>query len=301
MSKRPSSVYGPGPFHTLSEKPHRELFLIRHSRRHRKGLHPHLVRYGNEARHLHRTGFSPFRHLYAPYRIGWWVALSFMIGASMFTVAASAACFPRLAPAAFHHPGTLNLVFVTGAVFFTLAAWLQWLESINGDIHKPTGEPWQWFAWRPRDLGYLACSIQLFGTVMFNVNTIDATLPGLSWQQQDALVWTPNMIGCAAFLIASYLAYLEVSHKLFSWAPGNISWCITVINLAGSVAFQISALYSFIGPAGTHEQSLFYSNLFTALGGLCFFIGAYLLIPELFDEHPDAFSEEKGLKLNEKN
>ena len=58
--------------------------------------------------------------------------------------------------------------------------------------------------------------VQLFGTLLFNFNTADAMITGLSWRQQDALIWLPNMIGSICFLVASYLAYIEVSHGMFS-------------------------------------------------------------------------------------
>jgi hypothetical protein len=49
------------------------------------------------------------------------------------------------------------------------------------------------------------------------------------------------------------------------------------------VAFQISAIDSFVRPGPASPEMLFWSTLFTAVGALCFFVGAYLLIPELFD------------------
>ena len=97
------------------------------------------------------------------------------------------------------------------------------------------------------------------------------------------LIWTPNMLGSICFLVASYLAYAEVSHGAGSFAPRSVSWWIAVVNLAGSVAFQLSALDSFVGPAPTSPEMLFWSTLWTAVGALCFLVGAYLLIPELFD------------------
>jgi hypothetical protein len=36
--------------------------------------------------------------------------------------------------------------------------------------------------------------------------------PRASWEEVDILVWTPNMVSCVCFLVASYLAYTEVWH-----------------------------------------------------------------------------------------
>jgi len=231
---------------------------------------------------------NAFRHLLAPRRLAWWIAILFGVGSTLFTLGGVAASWPHAVPAPLRDAFALNRIFVVGAVFFTCAAWLQWLEAINGDVAEALrdGAPrrWRWFGWRPRNLGYLACAVQLAGTVMFNFDTLDATFGGLSWQQEDLLVWTPNMLGCVCFLIASYLAYAEVSHGAASAAPRSVSWWITVVNLLGSVAFQISALYGFVGPEPVDAGALFWSSFYTAAGGLCFLLGSYLMIPELFDE-----------------
>jgi hypothetical protein len=185
-----------------------------------------------------------------------------------------------------------------GAIFFTSAAWLQWLEALNGDVAEALrdGAPhsWRWFGWRPRNLGYLASAIQLVGTVMFNFNTVDAMLAGLSWEGEDLLVWTPNMLGCACFLVASYLAYAEVSQGAASLATRSVSWWVAVANLLGSVTFQISALYSFAGPEPAATGALFWASFYTAAGGLCFLVGSYLMIPELFDEEQESGSSAAG-------
>ena len=93
----------------------------------------------------------------------------------------------------------------------------------------------------------------------------------------------PDMLGCACFLVASYLAYAEVSQGGASLAPRSVSWWVAVVNLLGSVAFQISALYSFASPVPSTDEA-FAASLYTALGGLFFLLGSYLMIPELFDE-----------------
>lgn len=262
------------------------------SRRHRKGLRPHLVPDAQSAAGPPRGYAAAFRHVWAPRRLAWWIAVLFAVGSSLFTLGGFAASWPQAVPATLRNVSVLNGVFVVGAVFFTSAAWLQWLESFNGDVAEaaidPASRRWRWFGWRPRNLGYLASAVQLVGTVMFNFNTIDATFAGLSYEAEDLLVWTPNMLGCLCFLIASYLAYAEVSEGAASFAPRSISWWIAVVNLLGSIAFQVSALYSFVGPEPATPPSLFFASFYTAAGGLCFLAGSYLMIPELFDEEENA-------------
>ena len=145
-------------------------------------------------------------------------------------------------------------------------------------------KPWIWFAWRPRNLGYLASTSQLIGTVLFNVNTVTATFVDLTWRQQEAIVWLPNLMGCLCFLVASLLAYVETAQGALRVEIRCVSWWIAIVNLLGSVAFQISAFYGLPQPGPPSDVSVFRTNAFTALGGGFFLAGAYLLIPELFDE-----------------
>lgn len=279
---------GPGPFVTCCLRSHLEGgHLVAHSRRHRKGLRAHRVSPGGAAQRLLPLERRAFRHLWAPRRLGWWVAILFLAGSACFTFGALVAAWPETVAPALTDSSFLGRLFVVGAVFFTGAAGLQWLEVLNGDVQEALhpGAPgaWRWFGWRPRNLGYLACSAQLAGTLLFNLNTLAATRPHLSEQQERLWVWSPNMAGCICFLVASYLAYTEVSHGPVAFAPRSLSWWIAVVNLGGSAAFQASALTSFVG---ANEGLLFWSNVLTMVGGACFFAGAYLLIPELFDEEP---------------
>ena len=286
----PIQERGPGPFvtHRLRRLPDGR-HLVASSRRHRKGLQPHTVPDAESAELPRPTQASAFRHLWAPQRLAWWIALLFAIGSALFTVGGIGASWPQSAPAWLRDATVLNGVFVVGAIFFTSAAWLQWLEALNSDVAEaledgPTRR-WRWLGWRPRNLGYLASAVQLVGTILFNFNTGDALLTGLSWREEDLLIWTPNMVGCACFLVASALAYVEVMQGAARFAPRSVSWWVAVSNLLGSVAFQISALYSFAGPEPAAAGALFRASFYTAAGGLCFLLGSYLMIPELFDEN----------------
>ena len=152
------------------------------------------------------------------------------------------------------------------------------LEAINaGDSEglyadEKLTDSFQWIAWNPQRIGYMASLVQLIGTVMFNFNTGNAFISDLNWVQQDILIWTPNIIGCICFLIASRLAFMEVCHGYWGWQPGNIEWWITVLNLLGSVGFMISALYALAVPPG--DSSATFNGLsafFTFQGGRVLF------------------------------
>ena len=97
------------------------------------------------------------------------------------------------------------------------------------------------------------------------------------------MIWLPDMLGSVCFLVASYLAYAEVSHGAASFAPRNVSWWIAIVNLLGSFAFQLSASMAFAGPSPAPSDRVFWSTVWTAVGALGFRTGAYLMIPEPFD------------------
>lgn len=281
---------GPGPFVThIAESLPGGGHRITTSRRHRKGLPPHEIERLSELTRGRPTQRTAFAHVLAPRRLGWWIAVLFAIGATHFLMASLASALPEawsaVAPKVLPHARTLGWCYFIGSLFFTTAAWLQWLEALNHDLTMatPNGSPrWRWFGWRPRNLGYLASAIQLVGTLLFNLNTADALVPGLDWRAQDWLVWTPDMLGSLCFLAASCLAFAELSHGTASCSPSSVSWWVVVVNLAGSVAFQLSALAAVVGPHPAQGRVLV-STLLTAAGALCFLIGAYLLVPELFD------------------
>jgi hypothetical protein len=261
--------------------------LVSLSRRHRKRLPPFHVTL--DGRRVHpEIPRLPWLHLWAPKRLAWWIALLFVIGSACFAYGSFGANWPRYLPPRMADSAVINLVFFVGSIFFTAAAWLQLLEAINGDVadlaaagaRPPIG--WRWFAWKPHNAGYLASLVQFAGTLLFNVNTGDAMLKGLGWMQEDVLIWTPDMVGSVCFLVASYLALVEISHGWWSFEPRQVCWWVVTLNLIGSVAFQVSAFYAF-SPPPPESGWAWSANLWTLVGALCFFAASYLMIPELFD------------------
>ncbi|MCF7971537.1 MAG: hypothetical protein K9L22_10290 [Methylococcaceae bacterium] len=284
------SFFGPGyvtkAVHLLKDGVQK----IATSRRHRKGRGTLLVTPAGVKSPPPRFKY-PWLHFWEPTRLTWWVAVLFIIGSALFSVGGYALTFPEDAPKALSTGMTLDWIFFIGSLFFTSAAFCQFLESMNaGDseglyAEEKLPDTFQWMAWHPQRIGYMASLVQLIGTVMFNFNTGNAFISDLNWIQQDVLIWTPNIIGCICFLIASRLAFMEVCHGYWGWQPDNIEWWITVLNLLGSIGFMNSALYSLAVPPG--ESSATFSWLaafFTFQGGVCFFIASYLLLPEMFSD-----------------
>ena len=158
-------------------------------------------------------------------------------------------------------------VFFAGSVFFTIAATMEVREST---VRR--GRRWG------RDSGWWSAGIQWIGTLLFNISTFDAMQDGLSVDETDRLVWTPDAFGSAAFLISGVLAY-RVAELARSGGRRDRDWKTAAINLAGCVFFAISAIASYIVPSTGTIVDLAAANFTTALGALCFFVGAVLLFP----------------------
>ena len=277
---------GAGPF--VSRIVHRLPDGILHtwtSRKHRKG---HGLRVtglaGTALRDVQR---SPWFTAWAPAQLGWWISLLFMVGSTCFALASFAGLEPGILGNLFQNSTLINAVFFAGSIFFTAAGYLQLLEAANADRRAALaqgeipGEGFRWLAWQPDQIGWLSAFIQFIGTLLFNVNTLDALLPDLDWLLQDLLIWTPDIIGSICFLVASWLALLEFCHGYWCWQPHNLSWRIVTLNLLGSIAFMVSAVFAVTLPGEASLAGLWIVNLSTCIGAVCFLIGAYLLLPEM--------------------
>jgi len=164
------------------------------------------------------------------------------------------------------------------------------VQAVNA-AHPPAPAPGsgsrvRLIAWQPDRIDWWSASVQSIGTVLFNISTFSAMDATFTQQQQERLVWAPDMLGSIAFMIASTLAWLEVCHGAWRWDPPDTSWKIVALNLGGSIAFQISAVAAFIRPQTGEIVSLPISNLGTFVGALAFLVGAALLIPEMDDRSP---------------
>ncbi len=222
------------------------------------------------------------RYLWAPGQLNWWIGTVFALGAALFMAGCVLVLSPGLAPG---WSANANAVFFAGSIPFTSAAYLQLFQAANAGEFKLHGATDKrrlcFFGWRPREIGWLGCALQFVGTLLFNLNTFDAMIPGLNWFQLDLLIWIPDMAGSVFFLLSGYLAFIETCHKHWAWKPAELSWWITFINLLGCVAFMIAAVFAFVPapPAGFDGTTI--GTGFTLIGGACFFIGSLLMLPEV--------------------
>ncbi len=228
---------------------------------------------------------NPWLRFWSPDLLSWRIAIHFMIGSLCFAVASFAANWPQQLPSYVTQGETIGWIFFIGSLFFTLAAWIQLVEAINGDIQDALNKSstWRWFSWKPHNAGYMASLIQLIGTILFNINTAAGLIPNLTGKELDLYNWTPDVLGSACFLVASQLAMMEVTHKIWDFQPKILSWWITFINQLGCVAFAIAAAFTFFDLDTGNMWWAWGANTYTLIGAICFFIGSYLLIPEIFD------------------
>jgi hypothetical protein len=175
------------------------------------------------------------------------------------------------------------ITYFVGSLFFTTAAALQFVEVANAARTPPGEAPAgrrRLITWEPHRIDWWAGLVQLAGTLFFNASTFHAMSENLSAAKADRLVWRPDALGSICFLVASGLAWAEVSHSLWSWRPHDLSWLSGALNMAGSIAFGVSALASYVVPTSDQVRNVTLTNLGTFVGALCFLAGAILLLPE---------------------
>ena len=202
----------------------------------------------------------------------WWTAVLFIVGSVLFGLGA----LPFYSQAVGLR--VCGLTFFVGSVFFTGAAFLQYREAgaaLTGGSHRHTLA-----VWAPTNLGWLACVVQLAGTLWFNWSTANALRTNLDAALADQRVWRPDALGSIAFLIASGLALADASRSADPTRPRSRTWKIGVANLAGSVAFGVSAVASYVVPASGDLWNAELTNLGTLAGAVCFLVGAILLLPQ---------------------
>jgi hypothetical protein len=203
------------------------------------------------------------------------MAMLFMTGSALFAAgAAGGLAGARLVASS-------GRIFFLGSLFFTTAAYLQLLEVVNEpDPLTKKRPPTSLWRWEPHKIGWWAVVVQLLGTFLFNASTFEA-MSMLDPAAEERLVWAPDAIGSICFLVASYLAYAEACRRWLCWQSRNVSWWVVSINLLGSVGFGVSAVASIVIVQTGDMLDPFVANFWTLVGAICFFGGAYLLLPEM--------------------
>jgi hypothetical protein len=249
-----------GPFVTYVERVRPDGAVARwESRDHRKHL---------------KAGLVEGSTWWAPRARGWWIAVLFAVGSLLFALGAV--------------PGYASSVgaswdavtFFAGSLFFTGAGFLTYREAVDVGPRLPGSVHRHFFVYQPGRIDWWATAVQFAGTLFFNVSTGVAMVSDLSAQAAHRHVWRPDAFGSVCFLVASALAWCEACHGWAAWRPRSWSWRITLLNLAGSVAFGVSAVAGYISPSTGKIHNAELTNIGTFIGALCFLAGALLLMPE---------------------
>ena len=194
-------------------------------------------------------------------------SLGFAIGSLCFAIGAC--------------PGYLNLVgqeaanvtFFIGSIFFTAAGFIQF---------RLTGR-WRRGAWKSKSDwdDWWSAAVQFAATICVNISCFFALFLQISPTQAHHVVWRPDAVGSLFFLISSALAIAATTHTDSLWDPDARNWWSTWLNMAGSVAFGISAIAAYVVPDTTDPLSSQWVNLGTFIGAICFMVAALLVKPHI--------------------
>ncbi len=208
---------------------------------------------------------------WTPHDLNWLIAALFMIGSSLFALGS----FPPYSQLV--DGRVVGITFVIGSLFFTAAAYSSIVQLINDGRH-PTERTKRW-SWSPRGPLWWAAVVQFVGTLFFNANTVDAMVTTFTVEETNRLVWAPDFLGCIAFLVASHLAWMQLSGKFWYRNIDDPAWWSSMLNYVGSVFFMASAIASFTLKTTGEAINIAIVNSGTFLGAICFLVGAYLLLP----------------------
>lgn len=208
----------------------------------------------------------------------WWMGGLFATGSVLFALGSLPLYFDNV------DPGGVAWTFFLGSIFFTTAALLQYREAATAPTSiatdgatAPTRSAISLLGWQPHLVGWWAALVQLVGTVFFNVSTFAATRDDLALQQEQHLIWVPDVLGSIFFLVAGWLAYSEICPDLGQRPDWTVEWWIGALNLAGSVFFGAAAIGARYLTTTGEVANIVLVNLGTFAGALCFLVGAVLL------------------------
>jgi hypothetical protein len=186
-------------------------------------------------------------------------ATAFLVGGSLFAIGAA------LAQAGVN-PTACATIYLVGGVFFSTGGYASVVQVRD----------------EPR-LQRTSAVVLFAGTIVFAINLVDSFIQELTPAAFDRLVWSPDMIGCALFLVSGHLAMAGIAGGFWRvWRRRDLGWWIIAVNQLGSILFMVSAAASFVRPSSGDMVATGIANWGTLLGALCFAIAG--LMQEF--EHP---------------
>jgi hypothetical protein len=205
-------------------------------------------------------------------RANWVAAVAFTVGGSLFALGAVVAQLGS------GDATTAASIYFAGGLFFNTGGYASLLLAINAQ----GAERWRWWSYEPHRLDWLSAFVLFVGTLAFGISLLDSFLDGLTTQEENRLIWSPEVIGCVFFLISGHLAMREICGRFRPCVrSGERGWWIVAINQLGSILFMVSALAAFIRPETSSEINVDVANWGTLTGALCFAFGGAM---QAFDQ-----------------
>lgn len=254
------------------------------SRRHRKGR-------GTRSKGGETESYrdSPWLGVWAPGSISWWIAVGFVVGSALFALGASSSLwFPAFISTELASR-IADWSYFIGATVFTVATYLQVLETINSDPHPErarhrSDEEFRWFAWQPKRLSHLEAFLYFVGSILFNIETGFVILgisgpEGINWWLS-----VPSVLGAILFVTGGYLQVMESCHRYLCFRFRSISWYSATLNFLGCAGFVVGAAASLGVPGLSIPSDPTIVKVAYLQGSVFFLVGGYLMLPEIFSE-----------------
>ena len=198
-------------------------------------------------------------------------AVAFTIGGTLFALGAA------VAQVGSGDASTSASIYLIGGVFFSIGGYTSLLLAINAPGADGDIPDWRWWRYEPMRIDWLSAFVLFAGTLVFAISLGDSFIQGLSQQQDNRLIWAPDLVGCILFLISGHLALVAISPGWERWRPRRqLSWQIVAINQVGSILFLLSALAAYTRPATDSLVNVDVANWGTLTGALCFAIGGVM-------------------------
>jgi hypothetical protein len=269
------------------------------SRHHRKGAGPVFYADRLGLRTTHRgeppRADHPWQRLWAPHRLAWWIAMTFIVGSAFFVAGAAASLMPSVFGG--HHRMSIftETSYFVGATLYTLGIYGLLLEALNADAridpdrrsHAP--DRFCWFIPRLSDLARIDILIPFVffvGSLTFNYETTVALGSVLGVLPKYG-VWATSLIGSIFFLMAGLLQFIEAGNRYLSVNTRDVSWWIGLLFTIGALGFIIGSLPG-VGTPGLPTPKQGSGPLIVKIGfltgSIIYLAGSYLMLPELFTE-----------------
>ncbi len=137
--------------------------------------------------------------------LGQSIAVLFMVGAACFAIGSTAGYSSLVGVRA------TGVTYCVGSIFFTSAAYLQYVQCINPGAPGSPGRR-RLLAVDAGRIDWWASTVQLAGTLFFNVTTLTALDASLNAKQEDLVVWTPDATVARAFVPTGRAVSVRQAH-----------------------------------------------------------------------------------------